>query len=99
MKLLLALLLAFQTPNLLITPPIPVSTKDEIAIVILNQPKSEQEIKQLLAPYRKIKLRRVFNEAITGFSVQGPPAEMTLLAAKQSITHISPVTEYRAEVE
>ncbi|WP_423800112.1 S8 family serine peptidase [Neobacillus sp. SAB-20_R2A] len=116
MKLVLALLLAFGTVNIgttgipaiqkiLIHPPIQKSTKDTVSIVMLDHPKTKQEIKQLLAPYKDIKLRRVYHKAINGFSIQGPPSAIARLEAQTrnrqqtQIQHVSPVTEYRVETE
>jgi minor extracellular serine protease Vpr len=102
MKLLLALLLAFQAPAVtktLVHPPIPKSTQNTVAIVVLNKPQSEQQIKQLIRPYHDVKLRRVFQKAINGFSVHGSPEAIARLTAQQQVVHVSPVTEYRVETE
>ena len=111
MKLLLAIILALQTANLaainppisikkpLVHPPIPKQTKDTVAIITLDRPQSEQAIQQLIKPYKNIKLRRVFREAIDGFSVQGPPDAIAQLAGQKPILHVSPVNEYKAEAE
>lgn len=97
MKLLLALLLTIQTPNILIHPPIPKPAQETIAIIMLDKPHTDQEIKQLLIPYRDIKLRRIFHEAIDGFSVQGSPETIARLAKKRPVSHVSLVSEYRVE--
>ncbi|WP_066072971.1 S8 family serine peptidase [Neobacillus soli] len=100
MKLLLALLLAFQTSKTLIHPPIPKSTEDTVAIIILEKPQSQQEINQLIRPYKDVKLRRVFREALDGFSVQGSPAAIARLAGgSKQIVNVSPVTQYQVEAE
>ncbi|WP_026568214.1 S8 family serine peptidase [Bacillus sp. UNC41MFS5] len=101
MKLLLALLLAFQTPKILIHPSITKSTQETTAIIILDKPYTDQEIQQLLQPYKDIKLRRIFREALDGFSVQGSAASLTKLAAtsQKQITNVSPVIQYQAETE
>lgn len=103
MKLLLAILLAFQAPaaagKTLIHPPIPKSTQDTVAIVILKSAQSENQIKQLIHPYKEVKLRHVFQKAINGFSVQGSPEAIARLASREQVIHITPVTEYRAETE
>ncbi|WP_081798155.1 S8 family serine peptidase [Neobacillus dielmonensis] len=83
----------------LIHPPIPKSTKETVAIVMLDKPQSEQAIRQLIQPYKNIKLRRIFREAIDGFSVQGPPDAIAQLAAKTPTLQVSPVSEYKAETE
>ncbi|EKN66593.1 minor extracellular serine protease [Neobacillus bataviensis LMG 21833] len=99
MKLLLAILLSFQTSKTLIHPPIPKPTQDTIAIVLLEQPQSEQEIKQLLSQYKHVKLRRVFREAIDGFSIEGSTAALAKLAEQRNILNVSPVNQYQAETE
>ncbi len=99
MKFLMALLLVLQTPKTLIHPPIPKQTRSTVAIIIIEKPRSEQEIKQLISPYKNIKVRRIFHEALYGFSVEGSPEAISRLAGQKQIVHISPVTEYRAETE
>jgi minor extracellular serine protease Vpr len=100
MKLILALLLAFQTPRILIHPPIPKPSNEQtVAIVLLKEPRSEQAIRQLIQPYKDIKLRRIFTEAIDGFSVQGPAETISKLTNQQQILNVSQVTQYQAETE
>ncbi|MEH7352177.1 S8 family serine peptidase [Neobacillus drentensis] len=99
MKLLLAILLTLQTPKTLIHPPISKSNQETIAIVILEKPQSEQEIKQLIRPYKDVRLRRVFQEAIDGFSIQGSPQTIAELAEQKRVLNVSPVTQYRVETE
>jgi minor extracellular serine protease Vpr len=99
--LLVVLIFSMQTATSaarsLETPPIP---KERIAIVVLDKPKSHQEVKELLKPYKDLKLRYVFHEAIFGFSVEGEPESIDMLAQnhKQIIT-ATPVTKYQAETE
>ena len=99
MKLLLAILLTLQTPKTLIHPPISKSNQETIAIVILEKPQSEQEIKQLIRPYKDVRLRRVFQEAIDGFSIQGSSQTIAELAEQKRVLNVSPVTQYRVETE
>ncbi|MDQ1143561.1 minor extracellular serine protease Vpr [Bacillus sp. SORGH_AS 510] len=100
MKLILALLLTFQTPRILIHPPIPKPSNEQtVAIVLLKEPRSEQAIRQLIQPYKDIKLRRIFTEAIDGFSVQGPAETISKLTNQQHILNVSQVTQYQAETE
>ncbi|MEH7082312.1 S8 family serine peptidase [Neobacillus drentensis] len=101
MKLLLALLLAFQTPKILIHPSITENTKETTAIIILDKPQTEQQIRQLLQPYKDIKLRRVYHDALDGFSVQGSAEALAKLAttSRKQITNVSPVIQYQAETE
>ncbi|PFP30956.1 peptidase S8 [Bacillus sp. AFS073361] len=101
MKLLLALLLAFQTPKILIHPSITESMQETTAIIILDKPHTDEEIRQLLQPYKGVKLRRIYHEALDGFSVQGSAASLAKLAAtsQKQITNVSPVIQYQAETE
>ncbi|MFL6558643.1 MAG: S8 family serine peptidase, partial [Bacillus sp. (in: firmicutes)] len=100
MKLLLALLLAFQTPKILIHPSISKSTHETTAIIILDKPHSDQEILQLIKPYKDVKLRRVFHDALDGFSVKGSPDTLAKLGRNhKQIQNISPVIQYQAETE
>jgi minor extracellular serine protease Vpr len=98
--LLLVLLFSIETPasaRSLETPPIP---KERVAIVILENPQSEQEINQILKPFKDIKLRRVFTEAIYGFSVEGSPESIAKLAENhKQIVNISPVARYQVQTE
>ena len=100
MKLLLALLLAFQTPKILIHPSISTSTQETTAIIILDKPHSDQQIRQLIRPYKDIKLRRVYHDALDGFSVQGSAETLAKLKRSQKqIINVSPVIQYQAETE
>ncbi|MFZ7943252.1 S8 family serine peptidase [Neobacillus sp. 19] len=96
MKLLLAILLAIQTPKILVHPPIPTP---DVAIVVLEKPQTEQEIGQLLSPYKEVKLRRVFQEAIDGFSIEGSPEAIARLANQKHILNVSPVNQYQVQTE
>ncbi|ULT56910.1 S8 family serine peptidase [Neobacillus drentensis] len=97
MKWLLSILLTLQTSTVLIHPPIPKST--QVAIVVLKQPQSEQEIKRLISPYQNVKLRRIFHEALDGFSIEGSPEAITRLGQQQRVLTVSPVAQYQAEME
>jgi minor extracellular serine protease Vpr len=77
-------------------PPIP---NDSIAIVQLQNPKSEQEIKNLLAPYPQLQLRHVFHDVINGFSVKGNMDTIVKLTKSDQIIDVSPVCTYQAESE
>lgn len=95
--LLFALFLFLQAPahaRTLITPPIP--KKQRTAIVVLQKPQTETEIRQMLTPFKGIKLRRVFHEALNGFSVEGDFAQ---LAGQKQIYTISPVNQYQVQTE
>ncbi|WP_160724190.1 S8 family serine peptidase [Bacillus sp. USDA818B3_A] len=98
MKWLISILLTLQTTStILVHPPIPETTK--VAIVILKQPQSEQEIKRLLGDYREIKLRRIFHEALDGFSIEGSPEAIAKLSKQEQTLTVSPVASYQAETE
>jgi minor extracellular serine protease Vpr len=99
--LLLVLVFSLQTTTSarsLDTPPIP---KERIAIVVLDNPQSPQDIQLLIKPYKDIHLRHVFQEAIYGFSVEGNPESIEKLAQQNSkqIISVSPVNEYKAQGE
>ncbi|MDF2787403.1 MAG: peptidase [Neobacillus sp.] len=99
--LLLVLIFSLQTTTSarsLETPPIP---KERIAIVVLDNPQSPQDIQLLIKPYKDIHLRHVFQEAIYGFSVEGNPESIEKLAQQNSkqIISVSPVNQYKAEGE
>ncbi|WHY00575.1 S8 family serine peptidase [Neobacillus sp. DY30] len=79
------------------TPPMP---RERIAIVVLDQPQSPQDIQQLIKPFKDIQLRRVFQEAIYGFSVEGNPESIEKLAQNsKQIISVSPVNQYKAQAE
>ncbi|MEH7095973.1 S8 family serine peptidase [Neobacillus vireti] len=97
MKWLLSILLTLQPSTVLIHPPIPKST--QVAIVVLKQPQSEQEINRLISPYQGVKVRRIFHEALDGFSIEGSPEAITRLGQQQNVLTVSPVAQYQAETE
>ncbi|MBT2726632.1 S8 family serine peptidase [Bacillus sp. ISL-75] len=100
MKLLLALLLAFQTPKILIHPSITKSTQETTSIIILDKPHTDQEILQLMKPYKDVKLRRVFHHALDGFSVEGSAETLAEIGrSHKQIKNVSPVITYQAETE
>lgn len=98
--LLFVLVFSLQTTTSarsLETPPIP---KERIAIVVLENPQSPQDIQQLIKPYKDIQLRHVFQEAIDGFSVEGNPESIEKLAeASKQIISVSPVNQYKVQAE
>lgn len=98
--LLFVLVFSLQTATSarsLETPPIP---KERVAIVVLEEPQSPQDIEQLIKPYKDIHLRHVFQEAIYGFSVEGNPESIEKLAeASKQIISVSPVNQYKAQTE
>ena len=99
--LLFVLIFSLQTTTSarsLETPPIP---KERIAIVVLESPQSSQDIQQLIKPYKDIHIRRIFQEAIDGFSVEGNPESIEKLAQQNNkqIISVSPVNEYKVQTE
>ncbi|MCM2535726.1 S8 family serine peptidase [Neobacillus pocheonensis] len=100
--LLLAFILSIHSPTyarMLTTPPLPNDTHETIAIIVLQNQESEQEIKQFLARFKDIQLRHIFHEAINGFSVQGPADSIAQLGRQKQILSVSPVAKYQAEAE
>jgi minor extracellular serine protease Vpr len=95
--LTLQVLPAAAARKLLIIPSLPNDT--QIAIVVLQNPQTEQEIQQFLAPYKDIRLRKIFREALNGFSVQGPAKTIAQLAQNKQIMNISPVNQYTVQTE
>lgn len=99
--ILLSAILLFSTQSsaaakFLLTPPIP---KETIAIVILENDHSEFEIKRLLSPYPELKLRHIFHDAVTGFSVKGNFDTIKKLTNSNQIINVTPVSTYHAESE
>ncbi|MEH7180687.1 S8 family serine peptidase [Neobacillus vireti] len=98
--LLLVMIFSLQTTTSarsLETPPIP---KQRIAIVVLENQQSPQDIQQMIKPYKDIHLRRVFQEAIYGFSVEGNPASIEKLGQNsKEIISVSPINEYKVQTE
>ena len=68
--------------------------EEKVAIVVLEKPKSPEKI---LSSFPKIKLRFVFEHALTGFSVIGPVQELDQLGKQENILTVSPVTTYQVE--
>ncbi|GHH98810.1 S8 family serine peptidase [Neobacillus kokaensis] len=87
-------------PKQLIHPPIPKSTKETVAIVVLDRRHTEEEIKRLIKSYKGLRLRRIFQEALDGFSIQGTPEAIARLTQQQKqMIHVSPVTKYQVQTE
>jgi minor extracellular serine protease Vpr len=80
-------------------PPLPPDTSNTVAIVQLQKPQTEREIRKLIAAHPDIKLRTIFHEALDGFSVEGPPASISNLTKEKPIITVSRVNEYHAEME
>lgn len=77
-------------------PPIPVEPPqtEKIAIVVLDKPQPPETI---LNNFPEIKLRYVFEHALTGFSVKGPAQALERLAKQSNIMKVSPVATYQVE--
>nr|WP_263324163.1 S8 family serine peptidase [Neobacillus sp. Marseille-Q6967] len=98
--LLIVLIFSIQSlasARTLETPPIP---KERVAIVVLEKHHSPVEIQSLLKPYKDLKLRHVFHQAIYGFSVEGDPEIIAKLAENhKQIISVSPVAQYKVQTE
>jgi minor extracellular serine protease Vpr len=95
---ILLILTAFQ-PAKLLHPPIPAEDPhaEKIAIVLTEHPLTEQKINAQLKKLKSIKLRRVFKHAVTGYSVQGPIAELRKLEKWNDVELVSEVNTYKVE--
>ncbi|NHM30093.1 S8 family serine peptidase [Neobacillus terrae] len=82
----------------LVVPPVPYE-KEQIAIVLLKEPKTESQIKALLSSYPGLQLRHIFSEALYGFSVKGDAETIGKLSFKEDIMKISPAYSYQADME
>ncbi|MBP2243007.1 minor extracellular serine protease Vpr [Cytobacillus eiseniae] len=82
-------------------PPIPEEPSDieKVAIVILDQQKSEAEIRALANAHPNIELRHIYNYAINGFSVKGKQTDIDQLGKSIDISMISPVNTYKVHAE
>lgn len=82
-------------------PPIPEesSENEKVAIVVLEEEKSEQEIEKLVHSISNLELRHIYKYAINGFSVKGKPADIERLSNLVSNSIVSPVSTYNAHVE
>ncbi|WML46558.1 S8 family serine peptidase [Neobacillus sp. PS3-34] len=80
-------------------PPIPEENPDseQVAIVLLDEPKTDAQIKQMLTEYPDLSLRHIFREALYGFSVKGKPASIEKLEQNKQVIKISPAYSYQAE--
>jgi minor extracellular serine protease Vpr len=85
----------------LATPPLPPKqdTEKTIAIVQLQKPQTDTQIRKLLAAHPDIKLRRIFHEALDGFSVEGPRNAIAGLTKERPIITVTKVNGYHAEME
>lgn len=97
--LLAFFLLAASTPDRLQHPPIPVEPPGTIivAIILTEHPVSRREAASKIRKYKGIKLRRIFEHAINGFSVEGPISELKKLKGSSKILHVSEAVTYKAD--
>lgn len=89
---------SWSSLRVLRTPPIPAEIRETIAIVQLEKPATEQEIRKLVAAYPGLELRFIFREAFAGFSVKGQPDAIAGLTRNRQIMTVSPVNHYHAEM-
>jgi len=85
----------------LIHPPIPEESPQtkKIAIVTMPSRATEEEINQLLKPYKDLHIRHIFTEALDGFSVQGTHESLEKLAMTNQVESVSPVSTYSVQSE
>ncbi|HWO78111.1 MAG TPA: S8 family serine peptidase [Bacillus sp. (in: firmicutes)] len=79
-------------------PPLPQENLEEekIAIVILENKMSKEEIDQFLKNYPSLQVRYHFTEALNGFSVKGKVKDLRQLDQVQAISLVSEVNPYHA---
>lgn len=84
----------------LIHPKIPKSTnKVEIAIVILNEEKTNSDIEEIIKSYPNIEIRHMYKHALNGFSVQGKLKDIEELTKDYNVQHVSTVKTYQVTAE
>jgi len=82
-------------------PPIPKESPDaeKVQIIVLDQEKSEQEIRRLVGSVPDVELRHIYKYALNGFSVKGKQADINQLSALVGSSHVSPVHTYTVHAE
>lgn len=82
-------------------PPIPNESADheKVSIIILDEEKSEQEIKKLVQFIPNLELRQIYKYAFQGFSVKGKQTDIDQLSQLASAQMVSPVNTYRVHAE
>ncbi|MFE8701853.1 S8 family serine peptidase [Cytobacillus sp. FJAT-54145] len=80
-------------------PPIPEESpaEEKVAIVTLPTKLTQSEIQRLLEPYPDVKLRYIFEHALTGFSIKGSNESIRELSKSNQVATISPVNTYKVE--
>ncbi|RFU62518.1 peptidase S8 [Peribacillus glennii] len=82
-------------------PPLPQISPAETAtaIVTLKEQADTSSIRKLLEKYPSLKVRCVYQHALSGFSVAGKVKEMEELKKERLISNVSQVSYYQAEME
>lgn len=82
-------------------PPIPEDsqTTEKVAIIMLEEEKSEHEIRKLVQKIPRLHLRHTYKYALNGFSVKGTETDISKLTKLIRIGMISPVNTYKAHAE
>ncbi|MDQ0218512.1 peptidase S8 [Peribacillus cavernae] len=82
-------------------PPLPKITPSETttAIVTLKGPADPISIKQLVKKYPSLKVRHIYQYALSGFSVMGKSREIAMLKKESAIGYVSKVAFYHAEID
>ncbi len=74
-------------------------TSEKVAIVMLEEEKSEQEIRKLVQKIPRLQLRHIYKYALKGFSVKGRQTDIEQLTKLVRVGMISPVNIYKAHEE
>src|SRR4051812_11388570 len=82
---------AVSQSNTLAVPPLPAEDPNELkqAIAIVKAPATEQELREIASYVPGIKLRRIYTEAITGFSMEATAHAIERLQKHPGIETIS----------
>ncbi|MBY0123242.1 S8 family serine peptidase [Bacillus sp. S/N-304-OC-R1] len=82
-------------------PPIPTefANQEKVSIIILDQEKSEQDIKKLVQSVPNLELRHIYKYALHGFSVKGREDDIEKLSQLAGARLASPVNMYRVHAE
>ncbi|PLT35872.1 S8 family serine peptidase [Bacillus sp. V5-8f] len=82
-------------------PPLPKISPLEktTAIVALKEPASQSSIYKIVEKYPSLRVRYVYQYALSGFSVSGKMQELDKLKKEQPIYYVSQVSYYHSDVE
>ncbi|MCU9613304.1 S8 family serine peptidase [Caldibacillus lycopersici] len=87
-------------PSSLKHPPIPTNEQEEqTAIILLDQPKTRDEIKSILKEYPGVELNYIYECVFHGFSVSGPKEQMKKLSSVSTIQAVYPSYTYHLDVK